>query len=121
MYAIRSYYGYRFDVQQTGVYRLTRRWFSDAGIDVGTFDPRTFRMFSNGGRERAQKLSDARPDPLQEIAVEFIGGEDGSFDDGDYVQFYGQGLSGFAWNPVLHTYEHFIHRYDDANTYLFIV
>ncbi|MBE0645457.1 MAG: type IX secretion system sortase PorU [Bacteroidetes bacterium] len=109
---------YRIDVPQTGVYRLTRRWFTDAGLDVAGLDPRTIRMYGNGGRERSPRLSDARPDPLQEIAVEVVGGDDGSFDEGDYVQFYGQGLTGFAWNPATRTYEHFIHRYDDVNSYL---
>ena len=109
---------YRFDVQQTGIYRLNRRWFTDNGFDAGSIDPRSIRIFNNGGRERATRLSAARPDPLQEIAVEVVGGEDGRFDEGDYVQFFGQGLSGFSWNPASRSYEHFIHRYDDANTYL---
>ncbi|MFZ1730232.1 MAG: type IX secretion system sortase PorU [Bacteroidota bacterium] len=109
---------YRFDLQQTGVYRFTRRWFADAGMDVANIDPGTIRIYGNGGRERATRLSDARPDPMQEIAIEVVGGEDGRFDDGDFVQFYGQGLSGFAWNPSTRTYEHYIHRYDDANSYL---
>jgi hypothetical protein len=108
----------RIEVQQAGVYRLTRRWFSDAGFDVAAIDPRTIKMFGNGGRERPQRLSEARPDPLQEIAIEVFGAEDGRFDEGDYVQFFGQGLTGFAWNPATRTYEHYIHRYAEANAYL---
>ncbi|MBR9976362.1 MAG: type IX secretion system sortase PorU [Bacteroidetes bacterium] len=109
---------YRFDVQQTGFYRLTRRWFADNGLDVSGIDPQTIRLFGNGGRERATRLSAERPDPLQEIAVEVVGGEDGRFDEGDYVQFFGQGLSGFVWNAGTRGYTHFIHRFDDANSYL---
>jgi hypothetical protein len=108
---------YRIDIQQTGVYRLSRRWFTDAGLDVAAIDPRSIRMFGNGGRERPIRLSDARPDPLQEIAIEVIGGEDGRFDEGDFIQFYGQGLSGFTWNPATRNYVHYIHRFDDANSY----
>ncbi len=109
---------YRIDVQQTGLYRLTRSWFTAAGLDVASIDPRTIRMFGNGGRERPARLTDARPDPMQEIAIEVVGGEDGRLDEGDFVQFYGQGLSGFAWNAAAGRYEHYIHRYDDANSYL---
>ncbi|MBR9977356.1 MAG: type IX secretion system sortase PorU [Bacteroidetes bacterium] len=107
----------RIDVQQHGVYRLTRSWFSEAGFDVASIDPRTIRMFGNGGRERPQRLSDPRPDPLQEIAIEVVGGEDGRFDEGDYVQFYGQGLNGFSWNAVTRSYEHYFHRYAEVNAY----
>ena len=109
---------YRIDVEQTGVYRLDRRWFVDAGIDAAAIDPRTIRMFGNGGRERIPELHGDRPDPLQEIAIEVFGGDDGSFDEGDFVQFYGQGLSGFAWNEGTRRYDHYIHRFDDANSYL---
>ena len=109
---------YRFALQQTGIYRLTRRWFTDNGLDVAGIDPRTIRLFGNGGRERPTRLSAERPDPLQEIAIEVVGGEDGRFDEGDYVQFHGQGLSGFEWNAGVRGYRHFIHRYDDANGYL---
>ncbi|MDX9758931.1 MAG: type IX secretion system sortase PorU [Bacteroidota bacterium] len=108
---------YRVDVTQTGVYRLTRQWFTDNGIDVAAIDPRTLRMFGNGGRERPTRLSSERPDPLQEIAIEVVGGEDGSFDEGDYVRFFGQGLSGFEWNAALRAWSHFLHRFDDANSY----
>ena len=66
---------YRFDVSQTGVYRLSRRWFADAGLDPGSIDPRTIRLFANGGRERPENLSADRPDPLQEIAIEVVGGK----------------------------------------------
>lgn len=109
---------YRVDVEQTGIYRLDRRWFVDAGIDAASIDPRTIRMFGNGGRERIPELHGDRPDPLQEIAIEVFGDDDGSFDEGDFVQFYGQGLSGFAWNESTRRYDHYIHRFDDANSYL---
>lgn len=109
---------FRFDVAQTGVYRLTRAWFADAGIDPASVDPRSIRIFGSGGRERPASLAATRPDPLQEIPIEVVGGEDGSFDAQDYVQFYGQGLSGFHWNAARGRYEHHIHRFDGVNRYL---
>jgi hypothetical protein len=109
---------YRFDVAQTGMYRLSRAWFTEAGLDPSSIDPRTIRLFSSGGRERPASLAASRPDPLQEIPIEVVGGEDGSFDAQDYVQFYGKGLSGFHWNPSRGGYEHHIHRFDEVNRYL---
>ena len=112
---------YRFDVGETGVYRLSRSWFADAGFDVASLDPRTIRLFNSGGRELPTSLAADRPDPLQEIAIEIVGGDDGRFDDGDYVQFYGQGLSGFSWDASARRYQHYLHRFDDVNTYLLTV
>ncbi|MBN1447633.1 MAG: type IX secretion system sortase PorU [Bacteroidetes bacterium] len=109
---------YRIDVQQTGIYRLDRRWFIDAGIDVSGVDPRTIRLFGSGGRERPQQLGAPGSEPLREIAIEVFGGEDGRFDEADFVQFYAQGLSGFSWNAASRRYDHYIHRYDDVNSYL---
>jgi len=109
---------YRIPIEHTGMYRLTRSWFVSAGIDVATLDPRTIRMFNSGGRELPANLSDTRPDPLQEIAIEIVGGDDGSFDEGDYVQFYARGSTGFTYNPNLRIHEHYINRFTGVNACL---
>ncbi|MCB2206522.1 type IX secretion system sortase PorU [bacterium] len=109
---------YRFEIGETGMYRIYANWFRDAGIDPGSFDPRTLKIYSNGGKERNPDLAASRPDPLQEIPIEVIGEEDGRFDGEDYIQFYGQGLSGLEWNPSERRYAHYIHRFDETNRYL---
>lgn len=109
---------YRITVAQTGVYRLSRAWFSAAGIDVAALDPRTIRLFSSGGRELPRDLDAKRPEPLQEVAIEVVGGDDGRFDEDDYVQFFGMGTSGFDYNPASGLYEHYINRFADENVFL---
>ena len=109
---------YRIVVAQTGVYRLSRAWFNAAGIDVASLDPRTIRMFSSGGRELPRDLDAKRPEPLQEVAIDVVGGDDGRFDESDYVQFFGMGTSGFDYNPASGLYEHYINRFADENVFL---
>jgi hypothetical protein len=109
---------YRVVTMQTGVYRLTRSWFINAGIDVNAIDPRNIRMFGGGGRELPSDLDVARPQPLEEIAIEVVGGEDGRFDEGDYVQFHGTGTTGFTYNAPARRYVHYINRYTSENVYL---
>ena len=66
--------GYKLMVEEDGLYELNRTTLAGAGLPVDTLDPRTLRLF-NGG---------------QEVATGVIGEEDGRFDEGDLVLFYGQ-------------------------------
>ncbi len=109
---------YRIAAPQTGVYRLSRSWFTGAGIDVGTLDPRTIKLYGGGGRELPRDLDIARDQPLVEIAIEAVGGDDGRFDEGDYVQFYGAGTTGFSYNATSKSYVHYINRFASENAYL---
>ncbi|MDH7486773.1 MAG: C25 family cysteine peptidase [Anaerolineae bacterium] len=67
--------GYKLMVTGDGLYKLDRAALAAAGLPVDTLDPRTLRLF-NGG---------------QEVAIRVLGEEDGRFDEGDLVLFYGQG------------------------------
>jgi hypothetical protein len=109
---------YRLAAPQTGIYRLTRSWFASAGIDVTSLDPRTIKVYGGGGRELPRDLDVARAQPLMEIAIEVVGGDDGRFDEGDYIQFHGMGTTGFSYNPASKAYSHYINRYTSENAYL---
>lgn len=65
-------------VQQRGLYKLTPADFTAAGVNPATVDPRTIKVHVGG----------------LEIARYVFGEDDGSFDAGDYLIFYGKGISG---------------------------
>lgn len=65
---------YKVWVEQDGFYRLTYADLQAAGLPVGTLDPRTLQLFE-GDRE---------------LAVQVNGQQDGSFDPGDALVFYGR-------------------------------
>ena len=56
-----------------------------------------------------------RDDDLQENAIFISGEEDGSFDTGDYILFYG--MSPNTWDNVLGFFTYRINLYDDYNYY----
>nr|WP_170178482.1 C25 family cysteine peptidase [Flammeovirga pectinis] len=62
---------YRMEVRDNGIYRLT---YSELGSEVTSQNPQNFRMFRRG----------------EEIAIHIEGESDGSFDTGDYIEFYGE-------------------------------
>lgn len=70
---------YRFPILETGVYRIYRSDLVSAGVPVAGQDPRTFQVFGRG----------------KEHSVFIQGEADGSFDDGDYIEFYAQRNDGY--------------------------
>ncbi len=79
---------YRFNIDKTGVYKLTKSFLKDLGIDVTTLDPRQIRIFGNGGKVMPLLNSVPYPEDITELAIEVVGEQDGVFNDDDYILFY---------------------------------
>ncbi|MFP5438419.1 MAG: type IX secretion system sortase PorU [Bacteroidia bacterium] len=92
---------FRFYVTKSGVYRLSRSFLSSLGFDVNT-DPRTIRIYGNGGRMVPMLNSTPYPMDLAENAIRFVGEEDGRFDGGDYILFYAEGVTGWSAENSTH-------------------
>jgi peptidase C25-like protein/flagellar hook capping protein FlgD len=110
---------YAIPVKDDGVYKLTKQWFVESGIDISSVDPRTFKLFGNGGKELSTNRDSDPMEGFSEIAIEVVGEIDGSFDDNDYVLFVGKGLSGHTYDAGNSRYLHYIHRFGFENSYLF--
>jgi len=81
----------KFAIDTTGVFKIDRTFLRDLGIDVNAIDPRSIRIYGNGGALLPQLNNDVRYDGLQENAIYIAGEDDGSFDANDYILFYGTG------------------------------
>ncbi|MFB3850588.1 MAG: C25 family cysteine peptidase [Acidobacteriota bacterium] len=68
---------YRVSVNQDGIIKLTKNYLDSLGINFSSVDPRKIHLFSRG----------------VEIPLYVQGEEDGVFNDGDSIIFYGQKLS----------------------------
>ncbi|WP_291116225.1 type IX secretion system sortase PorU [Flavobacterium sp. UBA6135] len=86
---------YRFYVEKSGVYRISRSFLSQLGMNTNT-DPRKIKIYGNGGRMLPLLNSVEYPIDLEENAIQFIGEEDGVFDTNDYILFYAEGVEN--WN-----------------------
>lgn len=78
---------FRLRVDQAGIYRVTYDELVLAGITPALVDPQTFRLLAGG----------------QEVEIHVFGELDGTFDPGDYIEFWGEPLK---------------ERYSYANYYL---
>jgi hypothetical protein len=82
---------YRFQVDTTGVFKLNKNFFKDLGINTGTVNPKSIKIFGHGGKSLPLKNNQTIAYDLIENAVKFIGEEDGVFNDEDYLLFYAIG------------------------------
>jgi len=80
---------YRFKVTKTGAQRINRNFLSDLGIDVGALDPRTIRVYGQGGTSLPLINQENRFYDPAEVAITVTGEQDGRFDNGDQILFYG--------------------------------
>ncbi|KEZ92007.1 type IX secretion system sortase PorU [Nonlabens ulvanivorans] len=79
---------FRFKVENTGVHRITRSFLSGLGINVSDIDPRTIKVYGNGGPSLPLVNSQTVAYDPAEIAISVRGENDGSFDSGDEILFY---------------------------------
>lgn len=63
-------------VRETGWYRVTPQSLASSGVNLGSIDPRTLRIY-NGGRE---------------VPIRVSGEADGRFDAGDSIEFYNSSI-----------------------------
>lgn len=86
---------YRFYVEKSGVYRISRSFLNQLGMNT-TVDPRNIKIYGNGGRMIPLLNSIEYPSDLAENAILFVGEEDGIFNSEDYILFYAEGTDN--WN-----------------------
>lgn len=86
---------YKIKVAKSGVFKITKKFLSDNGINVSNINPKNFRIYGNGGLALPEYNQDFRYGALQENAIQVIGEDDGVWNDNDYALFYAQGPHGF--------------------------
>ncbi|NNC50959.1 MAG: type IX secretion system sortase PorU, partial [Flaviramulus sp.] len=86
---------FRFYLDTTGVFKLSKSFLERLGVNVNSVDPRTIKLFGHGGRAIPYSNSEPYPFDVPENAIKFIGEEDGVFDNDDYILFYAIGPKGF--------------------------
>ncbi len=88
---------YRFECPREGIYRITRNMLSQFGIDANNVDPRTIKIYNNGGYQLPENISVTRPDGLVEISITVEGESDGTFNENDQIIFYGRSNDFFEY------------------------
>lgn len=75
---------FKIPIAEDGIYRISRAELTNAGLPVGSIDPRKIQVFHLG----------------EEIAIHVEGQADGVFNTNDFVAFYGQKNDGTTDTPL---------------------
>ncbi|PJC08544.1 MAG: peptidase C25, partial [Flavobacteriaceae bacterium CG_4_9_14_0_8_um_filter_34_30] len=104
---------YRFKVEKTGIHRIDKNFLNSLGMNTNNLEPRKIKIYGNGGNMLPLRNSENSEFDPTENAIQVIGEQDGSFDSGDFILFYGETQQ---FNEDSNTH---INLYDD-NAYYYI-
>ena len=110
---------YKFAVKETGMHRLDYAFLKNelkiANLDQ--IDPRTLKIYGNGGGRLPESNAVLRADDLTENAVFIEGEADGKFDANDFLLFYAVGADKTVFNYGDHTFSRPKNIYADQTFY----
>jgi hypothetical protein len=92
---------YRFYIEKSGLYKISKSFLQSLGFDPSKVDPRRIKIYGNGGKMLPLANSTYYPEDLTENAIQIIGESDGIFNNEDYILFYGEGVEN--WNTESQT------------------
>jgi hypothetical protein len=106
---------YKISVQESGIYKISYTQLEAMGINPAGINPKNIRLYGNGGSMLPEKNIHERYDDLYENAITVVGEEDGVFDTGDYILFYG--MSPHTWEIDGNVFEYQMNLYEDYTFY----
>lgn len=109
---------FKIRIKKGGIYKITYSQLQEMGFNVDA-NPSKIAIYGNGGGTLPEVNNEFRYDDLVENAVEMVDGQDGSFDAGDYILFYGDNPVKWEYDYSYQRFKHLNNYYDDY-TYYFI-
>ena len=109
----------KIEVKDDGMYKIDSKVLKAAGIDVGSVGSfQNLRVYGGTGRPIPASLSDAYLPDLSELSVRRVDATgNGTFDEGDYVVFFGHGTKWWTYVGGAGDFSHHINPYTNSNYY----
>lgn len=104
---------FKIAVTADGIYRIDYSDIKNLGLE----NPSNPRIFGNNAGQLSYYNDNTSPDDLKEIAIFMVTGNDGVFNEGDYLLFYGQGTHRWKYDRSSGDYEFVRHNYSDTAFY----
>ncbi|MCK8491861.1 type IX secretion system sortase PorU [Spirosoma sp. RP8] len=111
----------KIGVVESGVYRLDQATLARINPAFASADPRTLRLYGNGGAVLPQPNAAQRASDLLENAILVNGEADGRFDAGDALLFFGQSPHIVRYDSLARRFKHQINPYTDTTFYFLTV
>jgi hypothetical protein len=85
-------------VQKDGIYKIDKNFLESCGVNTINLNPAHIHIYGNGEGVLPELNSVPRTDDLAKNSIYIYGDSDGSFDEGDYILFYG--LGPHRWDAI---------------------
>lgn len=108
---------YKIAVGTDGIYKIGYEELKAMGIDPASVNPKNLRIYGNGGGMLPEANSKPRIDDLRENPVFVSGEDDGRFDPGDYLLFYGESPHVWTYKSTDQLYHHINNVYSEQTCY----
>ncbi|MEC7659029.1 MAG: C25 family cysteine peptidase, partial [Bacteroidota bacterium] len=107
--------GFRFEVDKTGIYKITGKFLSDLGMSISNVDPKTLKIYGKGGQMISLINSETNDFNygFSENPLQLVGMDDGVIGEEDYILFYAYGSD--EWNSDSQTA---VNLYHDKSHYV---
>ena len=109
----------KISTNRAGIYALTYEDLQEMGVDVTNLNSDNLNLYGLPAGVLNEAYSPDFTYDLQKIAITVINGNDGTFDPGDYIMFYGQGSVTWNYNTEQESYYHNTNPYC-SNVYYYL-
>ncbi len=107
---------YKINVPDDGIYKIDKAFLDEVGISTTGLNPNHINIYGNGEGMLPEANSVYRTDDLAKNAIQIVGDGDGSFDNGDYILFYGYGPNRWYANGLV-DFSRRMNTYSDESFY----
>jgi hypothetical protein len=104
---------FRIAVTSDGIYRIDYSKLKQLGL----VNPSNPRIFGNNAGQLSYYNDDPKPDDLREISIYTSTGQDGIFNEGDYLLFFGKATHRWNFDNSANEYSYLRHNYSDTAFY----
>ncbi|HEY9124912.1 MAG TPA: type IX secretion system sortase PorU, partial [Bacteroidales bacterium] len=103
---------YKMKITNDGIYKLTysqlKKWFSK---------PSNVKVYGGESKMLSKNANETKINDLQQVALYINKGSDNTFNEGDYILFYGEGPDKWSFDSTRNIFRHTKHQFSDYNYY----
>ncbi len=109
---------FKISTNKTGIYKLDYSSILSLGMSVNNLQISSIKLYGNGGGMLPKLNSDFRHNDLVENAINIFDlNNNGVFEDGDYILFYGQSPNTWKFDAQSSLFKHETHLFSDEVNY----
>ena len=106
---------FKISTNKTGIYMLDYSSISSLGVAVNNLQISSIKLYGNGGGMLPKLNSDFRHNDLVENAINiYDSNNNGVFENGDYILFYGQSPHTWKYDAQTSLFKHDTHLFSRA-------